>query len=221
MQDRLSSARCATLIRPQTLRVLRSSFASELRELKMPSTKPRLVARITEKQKADFDERAASHQMSSGALLEKLIETFLSTGQPSPSFLASVPVPKEEPADVRRKIYPRLSSAEVEALQRLAQEMGWSKSKYMAQLFRVHLSGEPRFSEREMLELRQATLQLSAMGRNINQVARALNISLDHANQAHAVQWEVMHKVIDLHRKFVKALIKSNLGYWGIGDGDE
>jgi DNA-binding transcriptional MerR regulator len=85
----------------------------------------------------------------------------------------------------------------------------------------VHLSSEPRFSEKELLELRQVTMQLSALGRNVNQIARALNVSLDHANQAHAVQWETMHKVIDLHRQFVKRLVKSNLDYWGMNDGEQ
>ena len=184
----------------------------------MPSTKPRLVARVDEKTKAAFDERAATLRLTSSGLLEQVVAAFL---QMDPPKAGQLETPEPGSTKGRQKIDTRLSPKEVEALDALSQEMGWSRSKYLAQLFRVHLSGEPRFSEKEMLELRQVTMQLGAIGRNINQIARALNVSLDNANQAHAVQWEVMHKVIDVHRKYVKALVKGNLDYWGLNDGDE
>ncbi|WP_157754480.1 plasmid mobilization relaxosome protein MobC [Pseudomonas putida] len=185
----------------------------------MPSKKPLLSARIQPDTKSLFDERAASLNMTTAALLEKLVEAFLQRPSPEPSAIA-----KAEPAEVgktKARVDVPLAPSEGRALEQLAGEMGWSRSKYLAQLFRVHLSSEPRFSEKELLELRQVTMQLSALGRNVNQIARALNVSLDHANQAHAVQWETMHKVIDLHRQFVKRLVKSNLDYWGMNDGEQ
>jgi hypothetical protein len=189
----------------------------------MPSKKPLLSARVKPQTKALFDKRAAELKMTSAALLEKVVEAFLQMPTTEPSALVKASPMESEPDAAKGKVWidVSLSSAEAKALDALAAEMGWSRLKYLAQLFRVHLSGEPRFSEKEMLELRQVTMQLSALGRNINQVARALNISLDNANQAHAVQWEMMHKVIDVHRKYVKALVKSNLEYWGMNDGDE
>ena len=187
----------------------------------MPSKKPLLSSRVEPETKVLFDKRAADLKMTSAALLEKVVEAFLQMATPEPSALVKVEPLEPEAKKTKVWVDVSLSAAEAKALDQLAAEMGWSRLKYLAQLFRVHLSGEPRFSEKEMLELRQVTVQLSALGRNINQVARALNISLDNANQAHAVQWEMMHKVIDLHRKYVKALVKSNLDYWGMNDGDE
>jgi hypothetical protein len=185
----------------------------------MPSKKPLLSARIEPALKSSFDQRAASLNMTTASLLEKLVEAFLQKPQPEPTALAKAEPPVE--GKVKTWVDVPLAPSEGKALEELAREMGWPKSKYLAQLFRVHLSSEPRFSEKEMLELRQVTMQLSALGRNVNQIARALNISLDHANQAHAVQWETMHKVIELHRQYVKRLVKGNLDYWEGSNGDQ
>ncbi|POR73728.1 hypothetical protein BKM30_25995 [Pseudomonas syringae pv. syringae] len=189
----------------------------------MPSKKPLLSARVEPQMKAEFDARAAALKMTTAALLEKAVADFLRVPAPKPSALVKAEEQHTDTGSDAGKVWidVSLSHTEAKALDALAKEMGWSRLKYLAQLFRVHLSSEPRFSEKEMLELRQVTMQLSALGRNINQIARALNISLDHANQAHAVNWEVMHKVVDLHRKYVKALVKSNLSYWGVIDGSE
>ncbi|QKZ07844.1 plasmid mobilization relaxosome protein MobC [Pseudomonas eucalypticola] len=185
----------------------------------MPSKKPMLSARVEADTKSLFDQRAASLNMTTAALLEKLVEAYLQKAPPEPPPLVTL----SDPAKGKAKAWVDvpLAPSEGKALDELAGAMGWPRSKYLAQLFRVHLSAEPRFSEKEMLELRQVTMQLAALGRNVNQVARALNVSLDNANQAHAVQWEVMHRVIDVHRKYVKALVKGNLDYWGMNDGDE
>ncbi|WP_205896638.1 hypothetical protein, partial [Pseudomonas viridiflava] len=105
--------------------------------------------------------------LTSSALLEKVVDAFLQMEPPSPSPLEKAQEANSE--EGRKKIDVRLWPREIQALDSLASEMGWSRSKYLAQLFRVHLLGEPRFSEKEMLQLRQATMQLSALGRNINQ----------------------------------------------------
>nr|WP_254218464.1 plasmid mobilization relaxosome protein MobC [Burkholderia multivorans] len=72
-----------------------------------------------------------------------------------------------------------------------------------------------------MQALREATAQLSAVGRNVNQIARALNTSLDEAHQAQALNFEHLKRLIDLERERVKAVIRANLKSWGVTDGQQ
>lgn len=182
----------------------------------MPSKKPLLSTRVEDAVKEAFEDRAKASNLSAANLLEQVVLAFLRLEQPEPSALVSAAAAEGE----KRKVWASLSVKETQALDELAKEMGWSRSKYLAQLFRVHLSGTPRFSEKELAELRQVTMQLAALGRNVNQIARALNVSLDNANQAQAIHYEQMKQVIELHRAYVKALVKSNLEHWGASDGD-
>ncbi|AOJ91796.1 hypothetical protein WK22_02125 [Burkholderia multivorans] len=106
-------------------------------------------------------------------------------------------------------------------LERLASLRHWSRGTYLAYLFDVHLSGQPRLTEEELQALREATAQLSAVGRNVNQIARALNTSLDEAHQARALNFEHLERLIDLERERVKAAIRANLKSWGVSDGEQ
>lgn len=78
----------------------------------------------------------------------------------------------ERPA-LRPKV--ALTIAEWTQLQPLAEKDGVSIPRWIVNLVRVHLLSEPQLGRPELLELERSTEQLQAIGRNLNQVARALN----------------------------------------------
>lgn len=180
--------------------------------LEMPSTKPVLKTRVTDEVKAAFLAKAKVNGLSEARLLDMIVAAFL---QHNPPALDSVESQKSD--DVKSEnVRVRLSVSEYQELARLAAVRHWKRSTYLAHLFHVHITGQPRFSEDEMLSLREVTTQLSALGRNVNQIARALNTSLDEAHLALAVPFEKMKMLIDQERASVKDLVRANLKSWGV-----
>lgn len=185
----------------------------------MPSKKPLLSARVDEDLKTAFGVVAKSQDITEARLLEIVVAAFLQRNPPSLDTADSSESKKlggVKSEDVRV----RLSLFEYQELARLAAIRHWKRGTYLAHLLRVHLIGQPRFSDDEMLALREATTQLSALGRNVNQIARALNTSLEEAHLALAVPFEEMKALIDQERSSVKDLVRANLKSWGVTDGD-
>lgn len=201
---------------------LRSSFVYDDLRVKgpvMPSTKPLLSTRVDQDLKAAFSAEAKVRMLTDAKLLELVIAAFLQRLPPAPAMAPSSP---NSGTEVRSEdVRVRLAPHEYAELDRLATRRHWKRGTYLAYLFGVHLSGSPRFSEDEMLALRHITAQLSAVGRNINQIARALNISLDEAHQAQALNFTYLKNLIDQVRHLVKEVIRANLKSWGVADGDE
>ncbi|MGZ9709374.1 plasmid mobilization relaxosome protein MobC [Glaciimonas sp. GNP009] len=185
----------------------------------MPSAKPLLKTRVTDEIKVAFLAQAQAQGLSEARLLEVIVSAFLQRNPPA--FAAADSSQSEKLGGVKSEdVRVRLSLFEYHELARLADIRHWKRGTYLAHLLRVHLTGQPRFSENEMLALREATTQLSAMGRNVNQIARALNTSLDEAHLALAVPFEEMKALIDQERSSVKDLIRANLKSWGVTNGD-
>ena len=187
--------------------------------LEMPSTKPALKTRVTAEVKAAFIAHAKAQGWTEARLFELIVEAFL---QRHPPALELVDSPESQKLEGVKSavVHVRLSQFEYRELERLGAVRHWKRGTYLAYLFHVHLTGQPRFSEGEMLALREATSQLSALGRNVNQIARALNTSLDEAHLAMAVPFEQMKALIDQERASVKDLVRANLKSWGVTHGD-
>lgn len=72
-------------------------------------------------------------------------------------------------------VFARLNTAELELLDRFADELGLTRSRTVAALIRGVLAQSPQFSSRERQALLQSNAQLRAVGFNLNQVAKAMN----------------------------------------------
>lgn len=178
----------------------------------MPSIKPELKTRVAADEKRQFHAAAQANGLTDSRLLEKLVRAFLKR-EPivSPTLASQVGVRSQQ-------AHARLTPAEHAALGRLAAERGMSRGTYLAELFRAHAYEQPRFSVAEIDVLHCATGQLAALGRNVNQIARALNTSLDEAHRATEIDFQHMKRMLDKHRTYVSELIRSNMRSWTIGE---
>lgn len=138
----------------------------------MPSIKPELKTRVTADEKRQFHVAAQANGLTDSRLLEKLVQAFLKR-QPITS-----PTPTSQVGVRSQQAHARLTPAEHADLGQLAAERGMSRGTYLAELFRAHAYGQPRFSNTEIDAL-QAAGQLAAVGRNVNQIARALKGNAD------------------------------------------
>ncbi|MEX3614756.1 MAG: plasmid mobilization relaxosome protein MobC [Burkholderia gladioli] len=183
----------------------------------MPSTKSELKTRVDDDVKSAFRSVAKEQGLSEARLLEIIVAAFLRRTPAAP-----LPEPAPELDGVKSKdVRVRLAPFKYRELERLALRRHWSRSTYLAYLFDVHLTGQPHLADDELQALREATAQLSAVGRNVNQIARALNTSLDEAHQAQALNFEHLKRLIGLERERVKAVVRANLKSWGVTGGEQ
>lgn len=189
---------------------------SQAGDKNMPSIKQILKTRVTGEVKAAFSARAAAHSLSEAALLETIVASFLRLDHAAPP-AHGAPCPGYGGARTR-DVHVRLLPSEYEALERLSAMRHWKRSTYLGHLIRTHLNGQPRFSDDEMLALRHIVAQLSALGRNVNQIARALGASPAPASLAMALPLRELKALIDEERAGVKDLIRSNLTSWSAVD---
>jgi hypothetical protein len=87
---------------------------------------------------------------------------------------------------------------------------------YVSVLVRAHLRNLAPLPKEELLALKRSIAELGAVGRNINQIARA-------ANQGYRIappgrdDFGAILKVCEGLRDHVKELLKANLRAWEIG----
>jgi hypothetical protein len=118
---------------------------------------------------ARFTALAAADEMSVACLLGELVEEALD----------GVPVAPPNARGAREtrpdRVAIRLRPGDVEALVRRAKARRLKPSTYIAALVRSHLVVDPPLPAAELAMLERATAEVSAIGRNLNQIARAIN----------------------------------------------
>lgn len=161
--------------------------------------------------KSAFNAVVRAHGTTESRLLGSLVDFFLKRNPlPAPA----VATPASAAAIKSERVTLRLTPAEYADLAARAHAQGMSKGAYLAALFKAQARSQPQWTGEELQALREATRELTAIGRNLNQIARALNTSLEHADRARAMELEALHAQVERERQAVKALIKANLKAW-------
>lgn len=170
---------------------------------------PLLATRSTPERKARFMALAASQGKSVSALLDLLIDTVL---EASPAMGVT-----EEGENRPERISLRLRSGDRALLNSKATMRGMKASSYAVMLLHAHLRSEAPLPTAELNVLKRGVNELSAIGRNLNQIARALssgkNIDPAMLSDVQSVQREVSEL-----RASVANLVRINLMSWEAGD---
>lgn len=101
-----------------------------------------------------------------------------------------------------------------------AEARGMRPATYASVLIRAHLRRLAPLAKDELLALKRSIGELSAIGRNINQIARAANESSRLPGSARG-EFRAMFKVCEALRDNTKALLKANLTSWESGHGED
>jgi len=186
-------------------------------------------AAVSAETKAEFDSVAQARRATPSRLAASIIEDFLKReAGNTPSLLpAQAPVlptiasVAAVPCEARTKqVFVRLEPYYYDELVRLASERVWFPATYLANLFHTHVDRRPVLCNAEISAVRQVARQLADMGRNINQIARKLNTSPEHAHLVTSVDFEVVKMLIELETNAVKDLMQANVRGWGVSDGE-
>jgi hypothetical protein len=128
-----------------------------------------IAARVSPDTKAHFRALAERQQLTESALLKRLITLTIQSvsGVGNESFNLS------RRRSMGSRVCVRLRAEDQLLLQERAGARQMAAATYAGVLIRAHLRSLPPLARHELLELKRSVAELGAIGRNINQIARA------------------------------------------------
>jgi hypothetical protein len=171
-----------------------------------------IQCRVTPEIKALVRTLAQREHITESALLKQLLEIVLRS-----SVAAELPTLAEQrktPRDMR--LYVRLDPNDRLLLNERAAARGMPPATYVAVLARSHLRNLVPLPKQELVALRSAVAELGAIGRNLNQIARAMNQGGRVAGPGRE-ELRLILQVGSALRDHVKSLLVGNAKSWDQG----
>ncbi|MFP3709699.1 plasmid mobilization relaxosome protein MobC [Paraburkholderia sp. SIMBA_009] len=177
----------------------------------MRSKKPSLQTYVSEETKAKFAAAAMRYGCANEAqFLRVMVDRVLGEEQPAP------PKPSLVERAKRAQVNIGLTPDENHRVAELAAKQGVNRTTWIVNLIRAQTLREQQFSPAELDALMESNRQLAAVGRNLNQIARNLNLDLNASRSVTVEAIETIASEIKQHRRRVSALMDANLNRWGI-----
>jgi hypothetical protein len=171
-----------------------------------------IAARVTADTKRRFAAVAHQQGLSESALLKRCVDIALSFAGALPS-RAPEPV---EPVGRDARVCVRLRADDMLLLRERSAARDMPVSTYVSFLLRAHLRSLTPLPVAELAALKSAVAELSAMGRNINQIARAATRD-EMPTGPNLEGLRSILRALSALRDHVKALIRVNLASWSNG----
>lgn len=150
---------------------------------------------------------ATQQQQSQAAIIRGLIEYL-------PAVSDAVPPPAE---NATKQTNIRLTDDECRQLDSLAQSAGYAgRATWVQALVRANLSKQPMLTLEELKAVADASRQLAHVGRNLNQMARALNIDAHDADKPTVAFLRDLSSQIDSLRHEIRALADASDRQWSV-----
>jgi hypothetical protein len=176
---------------------------------------PFVAARVTSEMKKLLRVLAGREQITESALVRQLLEVMLrrsaAEGFPKLEVLEKVS------RDARLSV--RLAPEDRILLSGRATARGMPSATYVSVLVRSHLRNLAPLPKDELLALKRSVAELGAIGRNLNQIARAANQGGKPSGPGRE-DLRSMLKVAQALRDHVKALLRANQDSWKQGYAD-
>jgi predicted DNA binding CopG/RHH family protein len=173
-----------------------------------------LTTWVTRETKERFAAVARHQGLSDSALLKRLVELTLQTASAGEVVtLAAERTPRDSRLSVRIRPDDRL------LLRERAAARGMAAATYVSVLIRAHLRGLAPLPKAEWLTLEKIVSELSRLGRNINQIARAANRG-ERVTGLGQDDFLPFLKICVALRDHTKGLLQANLKSWQQGYED-
>jgi hypothetical protein len=164
---------------------------------------------VTSQTKARVRSLAEREGITESTLLRQLLDVVLRTaGLDEPPTMA---LPHKVNRDVR--LHVRLEPEDWRLLRERAGARGMASATYLSYLARCHLRDAAPLPKMEYTLLRQSIEQLATVGRDFNQIARAINQG-DRPAMPGRAEVAAMLKVSEALREHVRALLEANGQSW-------
>jgi hypothetical protein len=185
-------------------------------------------ARVTAETKREIAEAAARENLTESAWLKRLLIREMRAVR-DPARTQSVPPRRVDGVrrhgghrggPCERPILIRLRTEDRLLLDARSEARGMRPATYVAVLTRSHLRRLAPLPKDELLALRRSIGELAAIGRNLNQIAKAANDGGRLPGSARE-EFRAMLKVCEALRDNTKGLLKANVASWESGHGED
>ena len=170
-----------------------------------------IICRVTSETKARVRALAARDGIGESTLIKQLLDVVLRTASPD----GPAPVVAER-AGVAERLNVRLAPEIGRLLRERARARQMPSATYASSVLRSHLLDAAPLPKAEYLALTHTVAELSAIGRNLNQIARAINQG-GRPSMPGREEVSVMLKVAVALRDHIRALLEANARSWEVG----
>jgi len=171
-----------------------------------------ISARVTVDMKERFAAVARQQEQSESALLKRLVQAALMTAAVAkPEVIQRV-----ETVAATGKVSVRLRPDDLLLLRERATARAIPTGTYVSLLVRSHLRNLTPIPTAELVALKRSVAEISAIGRNLNQIARAFNQG-ERASGPSMADLQALLRALNGLRIHIKGLINANLSSWRTG----
>lgn len=171
-----------------------------------------IAARVSADTKTRLKMLAVKRGVSESALLKDLLDLTLGSADVWQSGQGESP----SVATRRARLYVRLRPDDQLLLAERSAARRMPPATYVSVLVRAHLRDLAPLPADELRALSRAVAELGAVGRNLNQIALALN-QVGSAAESRRIEIMAMMKICSALRDHVKELLKANAVSWKVG----
>ncbi len=111
----------------------------------------------------------------------------------------------------------RLDGEEIYEIEQRAKSEGFSfRTAWATAVIRQALKTVPALTKADAIALRESNRELAAIGRNLNQIARAVNIELENIRSIDARIFPELKNIINDHTETVASYVAASANRWGV-----
>lgn len=178
----------------------------------MSSSLPYIAIRLPVGYMARWKAYCASQGMTSSDAGRRALFRYMGE-KADPTALRFVALP-ESPDRTRHRQEVRLTGSEMQAINKLAQDVGVSRRQYIVNLIRAHLLREPQLNKADLDAVRESNDQLTRIGTNLNQIAMKQNAGNSVDSRLIVEMVNKAYSQIKEHRPCIYRVMRSNLDRW-------
>lgn len=193
-----------------------TQWARRRRErIEMDGAHPVLIARVPPGMRSAFERYSAARDSTASQELHALVRHVVRSAKIEAGELE----PPKAPALRSARVTVRLSELEMRGAEELATDFGGVREWIVALVRAKVYADQPQLSLNEVATLYESNRELWAIGRNINQIAHAINLDMQQAGrlQGSAVrlrELETLKASIDAHTAKVVAMCNASFERW-------
>lgn len=161
----------------------------------------RLVKRVTPEEKKKIQVFCQDHGLTESEFFGLLISRALAS-------VSTEEIQVEDSEVKDKKITVRLGDSDFQKVGLHAKAEGFSnRTVWLRNILLGKINDEPVISGGELAALRESNRQISAIGRNLNQIARSINIEFRDSDKLKKEYLDMLSEVIEEHKTLVVAVI--------------
>lgn len=168
-----------------------------------------LTTRAEPEIKALFRKRAMAKGLKESELLRRLVLSELGKSEPE-----LVTKPDLKKIDFER-ITVRMPLFLLDATKAHAKVKGMAPSRWITALVQSNITNQPVMTDVQLVELRSSNRELAAIGRNINQIAKAINEAFYETERLRLDKLAEITQCIAENREVIRALVRASQNAWG------